>query len=444
MLTPAAHRTSFHSLMMRKFIFFGLGSAGSAMSCCLQELSRQSGERPPRFLFVVRDAAKARAMLFRAPMIRKNATFLEVEDFHALFGHPEKYRRQFRSASVFVNAASPSFNDRILDLALSCHANYCDLASDMYDEKTSRTLRFSQEAFHRRLKASNLFGLINAGVSPGLTNLLIGERLLALKRQDMDARVSRIHLFLREHLVSRKLVFSWSPEVALDELKEHPRCLLQGKLRKIEPFSTSMDYQFPHSEEKTETYPIYQEEILSLHGSFPDVPAIHVSAGGSEVDVIRALYQLNLLSDQETRCKGMTVGKIVRMVLPGLQSPRTIETYLKDGTIRSAQFAAMAEIVVEGHAGISERVTETVGVSFHRYHELLGTPYSGNTYLGYVTGVCAALLLSSSLEHWQKRRKDVRGIIKSEHLPGLLGQEAMLRLNHALSSYKIDVVSHSG
>lgn len=427
---------------MTKIVFFGLGAAGSAMACCLQELAEHSKKDALRFVFVVRDSKKAEAALFRAPHVKKHATFIEVEDFQDLFKHPEKRVWQLHDASILINAANPSFNDQILQLALTLNAHYCDLASDMYDRNTARTLRFSQEAFHRKLGARNLFGLINAGVSPGLTNMLIGEKVIALGRQDKHVRISGINLFLREHIVTRELVFSWSPDVALDELKQHPRCLIKGKMRQIEPFSTFMDYQFPHTQEKTATYPVYQEEILSLHGSFPDVPTIRISAGGSEVEIIRTLYQLNLLSDKETQCKGMTIEKIVRMVLPKLESPHTIEKFLKDGTIRSAQFAAVAEIVMEGHAGFAESITETIGISFHRYDELLGSSYSGSTYIGYVTGISAALLLSCTFERWQRKHQDVRGIIKTEQLPLLLDQQAMEELKRTLSSYKIDIISH--
>ena len=42
----------------------------------------------------------------------------------------------------------------------------------------------------------------------------------------------------------------------------------------------------------------------------------------------------------------MTIEAMVRAILPGMNKPRRIEEYLRNGTIRRAHFAAAAEIRV--------------------------------------------------------------------------------------------------
>lgn len=41
----------------------------------------------------------------------------------------------------------------------------------------------------------------------------------------------------------------------------------------------------------TRQYPLYQEELLSLHRSFPEIKSIGVYTGGSEVELVKALCE---------------------------------------------------------------------------------------------------------------------------------------------------------
>jgi saccharopine dehydrogenase-like NADP-dependent oxidoreductase len=82
---------------------------------------------------------------------------------------------------VLVNAAQPGFNTPLLELGLRLDAHVVDLASDMYDAETERSLTFSQYAFGEAYRDRGRTALINLGVSPGLTNFLIGLRLHQLR-----------------------------------------------------------------------------------------------------------------------------------------------------------------------------------------------------------------------------------------------------------------------
>jgi len=432
---------------MKKIVFFGLGAVGSIMATCLAELSEKNQSRKTKFIFIVRNKKEAEQYLFKSRDLIKESNFVEVRDFAALFADSGEYAKELSDSDIFINAATPEFNDEILKLSVKFGAPYCDLASDMYNEKTLQTLRFPQQDFSKKLKEKNIFGLINAGISPGVTNFLVGEKLLRLEKYNASAKIESVHLYLFEQIESEQVIFSWAPKVALDELEQKPRYIQGDSLITIEPFSNSTNHEFPHFKEPVAEYPIYQEELLSFHNSFPDIQSLKIFSGGSEIELIKNLFQLNLLSKNDIACiaDNLSVERIVRMVLPGLQSSRKIEEMNASGVIKYAQFSAMAEIrlVLENPKGKSASIIETTGLSFHRYKELLKTPYSGATYVSYPTGIGAAVLLFYTHQIWKNNKELLSGIIKTEDLASKMDISVVDTIKREMSSYMIDFVSHT-
>lgn len=432
---------------MERIVFFGLGAVGSVMATCLYELCQRRNKKKLQLVFVVRDAKEAKRRLFNAPHVMKSAQFLEAKDFKLIFSNSKQHPESLVGADILINAASPKFNKSILKLAVELEANYCDLASDMYNEQTLKTLQFPQQTFHKSLQQRGLFGLINVGISPGVTNFLIGEKVTELRNGIQPVEIKNIHLFLLEQIDSDQVVFSWSPTNAMDELEAKPRYIENNKLVAVEPFSHSEAYDFPHFARSVAQYPIYQEEVLSFRDSYPKVSSIRVSSGGSEVELIKSLFQLNLLSKQNVECVAghMSVEKIIRMVLPGMQSSQKIEGMLKNGVIKYAHFAAMAEITLkfETAEGKFNTQVQTTGLNFNRYSNLLRTPYSGATYISYPTGIGAAILVYFTHQIWQKDKRCCSGVLKAEDLPHKMGTDLTNQLKRDLCAYQIDLVSHS-
>jgi len=427
-----------------KIVFFGLGTVAGVMATCLYELCERSNT-PLKLFFIVRDPKKARSELHKAPKLLNLSKFLQVKNFQQIFKHPKDFPEIF-NADVLINSSLPEFNIPILRLAEKLNANYVDFASDMYNKHTLSTLSFAQEAYHKKMVKKKNFGLINIGISPGVTNFLIGEKIFELQTLAPDIEFKSISIYLLEDISSRQIYFSWSPVVALTELEEYPRYFEKGILKKIEPFSISCPMEFPFCNSKIDVYPIFQEEVLSLRQSFPQLKNIKIYTGGGEVELIKNLYQLNLLSKRHIDCikQDISIEKIIRLALPGMEKPKVIEKAVKDGLISRAQFAAVAEIIFETRTPISRlitTVTEKIGMSFHRFRELIGTPYAGTTYIGYPTGVAAAVLFFYTFKAWENDRKIFSGILRSEELPALLGFSRTAQVKRELSFYKIDFSS---
>ena len=421
--------------------FFGLGAVGSSMLICFDELAERDGI-PVRFLVYTIDPAGAQDALYHADYLLGRVQLVGVPNFDTVFALEEPYATQLRGVSLLVNAALPSFNCSIIELALRLNAHSLDLASDMYDGETERTRTFAQYRFDRALKDRGIAALVNQGISPGITNFLVGEHIRCLRQTGRkNLVIESIDLYLLEDIDADSVIFSWSPKVALDELSQHPWRLARGCMQKLEPFTEARYYAFPHEREPTRQYPLYQEELLSLHRSYPEIPSMGVYTGGSEVELVKALYQLNLLSKQAVAGQeGLTVEAVVRDVMPGMEKPRHIEEYLRNGIIRRTHFCAAAE-VCSSESVRNERQTlvKTVGLSYLRYPALLDSPYAGATYISYPTAVGAAILAWHTLEQMRAEHGSIRGVLTGEDLAECLPRTRVEAVRRDLAAWDIEL-----
>jgi len=421
--------------------FFGLGAVGSSMLICLAELAERDGV-PLQFVVVVLEPEQARDALFHAERLFDQIRFVKVTDFDTLFGGGDPPLPQLEGTELIVNAAHPRFNRPLMELGLTLGAHVLDLASDMYDDETERTLTFSQIALDQAYQDRGCAALINFGISPGVTNFLIGLRLHQLRgSRRRELEIESVDLYLLEDIDSDEIVFSWSPLVALEELAERPRLFRNGRLQVLEPFSAAREHTFPGEVAPTRQYPLYQEELLSLHRSFPEIQSIGVYTGGSEVELVKALYKLNLLSKRTLpQQSDLTVEAMVRAILPGMNKPRRIEEYLRNGVIRRAHFAAAAEIRYTEQVRSDRQTTiETVGISYLRYQGLLDSPYAGATYISYPTAVGAAILAWHALAFVREESGDLRGVITGEDLARLLPRPRVEAIRRDLVAWDIDL-----
>jgi saccharopine dehydrogenase (NAD+, L-lysine forming) len=421
--------------------FFGLGAVGSVLLTCLAELTERDGI-PKRFIVFTRNPEASQDALFHAEHFFERIEFVRVPDFEELWAPDSHHAALLDRSEVMINAALPELNGRVIECALRHRAHAVDLASAMYDEKTQRTLTFAQYEHDAALREAGLAAIINQGISPGVTNFLVAERLLELLAGDRrDLTIESVDLFLLEDIDSDEIVFSWSPVVALEELAQKPRGLEDGRLVVRPPFSSPRTYTFPHEDRATREYPLYQEEVLSLHRAFPEIATIRVLTGGSEVELVKSLFKMNLLSKVSiSGTPELTVESLVRKILPGMKKPRRIEEYLRTGVIHRAHFAAAAEIRVrELLRSRSRTLIETVGLSYHRYHDLLDTPYAGATYISYPTGIGAAILMWHALEHARLGEGVLRGVLSSEDLARAFPKSRLAAVRRDFVAWGLDL-----
>ena len=424
-----------------KIVFFGLGAVGSNLLICLAELAERD-DVPVQFLVYTIDPQGARDALFHAERLFDRIRFVGLPDFAPIFACAAPHDAELAEAALLVNAALPDFNGPVIELGVRIGAYTVDLASEMYNARTDRTLTFAQYDYTEVLQQRGLAAFINLGISPGVTDFLIGRclhGLLGAERKDLE--IESVDLYLLEEIESDSVVFSWSPVVALEELAAHPRILAEGRMEVMAPFSRARYHVFQNESRPIRQYPLYQEELLSLHRAFPQIPSIGVYTGGSEVELVKALFQLNLLSKHTLPDQpDLTVEALVRAILPGMQRPRRIEELLRSGVIRRAHFCASAEIrVSEQVRNDRQTVIETVGLSFHRYRELLGSPYAGATYIAYATGVGAAILAWHALQYARTAPGEIVGVVTGVDLARLLPAASADAVRRDLVAWDIEL-----
>ena len=421
--------------------FFGVGAVCSVISTLLCEQSSKNLKNCVEFLFIVRDEKKARLHFYKNSELLENSKFLEVSSFEEIFHHPIKYKKELENYDIFINSSTPSYNIEIMNLALEFNSNYVDLASDIYKDEVIDSLKFEQQKLEQEFKNKNLFALINLGVSPGITNFLIGERINSLQNLPYEVKITKLELNLLEEIQSKKLIFSWSPKVAIDELAFSPIFFKKNNPKIIEPFSKSKFYKFPYFRNVVEVYPVFQEELISLKQSFPQIENLKLNIGGNELELMKNLYQLNLFSNKycyEDENEKISINSIIKNIVPKMKSPEIIEDYIKKKTIKYTEFSAIADIYLEiSHPDKKKKIKsiESIGLSFSKYPELLKTPYSGSTYVSYPTGIGAGILIFYSY----MKKELLNGVILSENLPKIFGNSVNDIIKRELSSYKINI-----
>lgn len=428
-----------------KIVFFGVGAVCSVIARLLYDLSKKSSNDEIKFLFIVRDIKKAKSHFFKNTEVLNNSEFLEIKNFEEIFTNYNNYTKYLEKSTIFINTSIPDYNLSIMKLALAFKTNYADLASDIYNDDVISSLQFEQQSLNEEFEKNSLFALINLGISPGITNFLIGERIYSLSNLPYETKVSKIEINLLEEIQSKQLIFSWSPKVAIEEISYSPLFFKKNKLKKIEPFSKSKTYKFPYFKNFVELYPVFQEEIISLKQSFKDIENIKMFVGGNEIELMKNLYQLNLLSNKY--CYGykdseISINSIIKDVIPKMKSPQIIEDYIKNKTIKYAEFCAIADIYLEiSYPQNSKKIknVESIGISFNKYTNLIKTNYSGSTYISYPTGIGAGILIFYTLLN--QKLNDIKGVLVTENLPSILGPVTNDIIKRELSSYKINLIN---
>src|SRR4029078_11840874 len=167
---------------MRIFIL-GTGATGSLLAQLLVRQGHQvaCGDRNPD---------RARRFLGRKytiPIRPVNARYLWSIDKAA------------KSSHLVVNAGPAFLNKIVLRAALRLRAHYVDMAS----HQSNNAFHAEQLRFHKQFQAKNRVAVINAGVAPGLTNLMVARSAALLDKLD------NVQVRLYENTGSREPVSRW-------------------------------------------------------------------------------------------------------------------------------------------------------------------------------------------------------------------------------------------
>jgi hypothetical protein len=234
--------------------------------------------------------------------------------------------RAARGCQLLLNASPAVYNEIILRAALRLKSHYLDMAAHL----TRHPFRAEQLRYAERFEAKGRAAVINAGIAPGLTNLLVR------RADELLDEIHTVHIRLFEETESEAPVSQWSPEVSFDEATSRPRIYRDGKFSLAKRFSERERFRFASPIGEVPVYLAAQDEVASLPHVIP-MREMDVKIGGGEMEMLRRWYRQGKLS----RSRGIS-----RARFPATPTPRGITRLVRRGRLWNARFAAA--VVVRG------------------------------------------------------------------------------------------------
>ncbi|GAB6183217.1 saccharopine dehydrogenase family protein [Thermodesulfovibrio hydrogeniphilus] len=300
---------------------------------------------------------------------------------------------------LIINSATPALNRKLLELALRYSVNYQDLASELEDPIFSEQLEYDE-----KFRQKGILGLINTGVSPGLTNLIAGE--LACRFESL----SSIKIRMFEDQQPPGTIWSWSPRILLSDIISAPVIFENGKFKQVEPFSNLEYYHYLEPIGWRRAYHVLGEEVATIP-RFIKVKNVDIKAGGSDIEFMMALYNMGLLSEKQLRINGTLVSpyEVLKKIISKVSSLRELVKKVKEGVLEEA----ILGIVVEGRGKIKEKRKIIRGYLISPSIKELNRMAPGTTHVSYSTALVACIMA----KFIRKIHTECNGIIPPEAIP---------------------------
>jgi saccharopine dehydrogenase (NAD+, L-lysine forming) len=280
---------------------------------------------------------------------------------------------------LVINASLPVFNLYIMEICLTFGMDYLDLASYWdfdQDESASSPYKVEQLDYDKKFREKGLLGLINAGVSPGLTNLMAKE----CSRQ-LD-EVDSIKIRLYEDSGTEEFYFSWSKEWTLDEICWKPLVYENGKFKIEENFSGNEEFEFPENFGKRKVALISQEEV----GTIPlyiKAKNVDFKSYDNHLQTAKMIWRLGLASEKKI--------KIVHDEISPLEFLMKILPETDKEKIDTLNAVFAFTVIAEGIKGEKPK-TEQYSLVFPRHREI-NKIFPGGNHISYPT----ALMIKSCI-----------------------------------------------
>jgi NAD(P)-dependent dehydrogenase (short-subunit alcohol dehydrogenase family) len=287
---------------MRIFVL-GAGAAGSFLAQLLARQGHQvtCGDRDPE---------RARRFLGKKsplPVVQANAR------------NVRSVVRAARGCQLLVNAAPAKFNESALRAALRLRAHYLDLSAHM----VRNPFKAEQLGYAKRFEQKRRAAVINAGVAPGLTNLLVA------RSADLLDHLDTVHLRLFES-TDGEPISQWSAEGTFDEAVSRPRVFREGRFHLAKRFSERERFRFPAPIGEVGVVLAAQDEVGTLPHTIT-LRQLDVKIGGNEIDRLRRWHRQGKLH----RSRGLVAARF-----PHTPTPRQVARLIRRGKLQNARFAA--------------------------------------------------------------------------------------------------------
>jgi hypothetical protein len=228
--------------------------------------------------------------------------------------------RAARGSHLIVNASPAVFNRIVIRAALRLRVHYLDTAS----HQTRNPFKAEQVGFDRQFQAKNRAAVINAGVAPGLTNLLVARSAELLDGLDT------VQIRLYEATDSDAPVSQWSHDSAFDEAVSRPPVYRQGRFHLGKRFGEREVFRFPPPIGPAGVVLAAQDEVVTLP-RFLKLRELDVKIGGNDFERLRRWYRQGKLR----KSQGPAASRF-----PQTPTPRQVAKLVARGVLYRARFAA--------------------------------------------------------------------------------------------------------
>ncbi len=379
-----------------KIFIVGAGAVASALCRCLEK------ERNiEKVVCVSNNPKRAKEFIRTSKKIKLLAKKIDASK-------TEQISKVAGGFDLIVNASLANFNESIIKAALQIRANYLDLCSYLKDNKTAEQLKY-----HNSFKKAKLLALVNAGIAPGITNILAAEG------KDKLSSIDEIKLRSVEEQKASQLIFAWSPESALYELMSSPLVFKNGQFTETEVFGDCERYEFPAPIGKKRVVSIYGDEIATIP-LFIKAKNVDCKDCGTDIDFAGALSHLGLFSEKPIKYKEESIVPVdfFQEIAPSVPSPREMVKMMKKGVIEEALYMAVVEITGK-QGGKKMKIKNTV--IYPNLEEIM-KKMPGATYISYPTAVSVA----SFIKVFPKIKK--YGVFPSEALSSKIRRDILIEL----------------
>ena len=252
---------------------------------------------------------------------------------------------------------------------------------------------FIQSWYDQIFKKNKLIWIYNAGVSPGISELLISY---VVRKNNITPR--SIQLYLQENFDSVIPLWSWSPSVAIDEMLTKPVYIENNKIKYGEVFDPQEKCV---GKKKTHYYRVTQEELVDIRSYYPAIGDIAMYVTWSEIEKVKFLYDIWLLSDD--KIGKQTLLDITKSKMPRSATPRQIIQAHQNKLIDDARFGFDIKIIW------SDNKIHHISLDYDidAFKKVQKTTFVWSTSISYPTGVWASMIASMILD---ENKVSIKGI----------------------------------
>ncbi|KXB05463.1 hypothetical protein AKJ50_00930 [candidate division MSBL1 archaeon SCGC-AAA382A13] len=307
--------------MNRKALIIGAGAQGSVIATNLAECSYVS-EIVLSDIYLEK-AKKTANRLNNEKIFTSKVDANDVKDI----------KKASKEMDLVINATTwnPEFNLNIMEACKENNAHYQDMASE-----PCRQLKLDDE-----WKKTGLTALIDTGIAPGFSNVLVAEGA------DKFGSVDEVRIRLYAEGETEKPVSLWSPETAWEDMVRETIMYIDGDFKDVPPFSGEETYEFPdlgpktvyyHSHEEPKTLPKFIDKGLNY---------LDFKMGGTEFPIAKAFYEFGLFGEEPIDVKGVKVAPrdVLLELVPPTPSMEEIEEMVKN---REISFKGCLLVEVKG------------------------------------------------------------------------------------------------